>query len=123
MQDVRLTDGTRIPAGAKVMGEVTALDFRNSGLRISLKFDQLQVGKSVVPILTNLRALASRIEVDEAQLPRVGSDCGAPFNGGKTVQVGGNDVVYRGAGHVMNAVDVVGEPARDGVLIVRVRTR
>jgi hypothetical protein len=116
MQDVPLTDGTRIPAGAKVLGEVTALDSGNSGLRISLKFDHLKVDKTVVPILTNLRALASRLEVDEAQLPRVGSDRGTPSSANTTVQVGGNDVVYHGGGHVMNAADVVGEPARDGVL-------
>jgi hypothetical protein len=116
MQDVPLTNGTRIPAGAKVLGEVTAVDSSNSGLRISLKFDQLTVDKTVLPILTNLRALASRLEIDGAQLPLVGSDRGTPANAYTTVQVGGNDVVYRGGGHVMSASDVVGEPVREGVL-------
>jgi hypothetical protein len=118
MQDVTLTNGTRIPAGAKVVGEVTAVDSSavTSGLRISFKLDQLNVDKTVRPILTDLRALASRLEIDGAQLPLVGSDRGTPANAYTTVQVGGNAVVYRGGGHVMNASDVVGEPVRDGVL-------
>jgi hypothetical protein len=118
MQDVPLSNVTRIPAGAKVMGEVTAVDSSavTSDLRISLKFDRLKVDKTVLPILTDLRALASGLEIDGAQLPLVGSDRGTPANAYTTVQVGGNDVVYRGGGHVVNATDVVGEPVRDGVL-------
>jgi hypothetical protein len=118
MQDVPLRDGAKIPAGAKVMGEVTAIDSDSTGtgLRISLKFDLLKVRQGVFPILTALRALASGLEIDAAEMPLIGGDRGTPSTAYTTVQVGGDEVVYRGGGHVMSASGVVGEPVPNGVL-------
>lgn len=58
------------------------------------------------------------LEVDDAQLPDTGPDRGTPSTAYTTVQVGGDEVVYRGGGHVMDeSEDVVGEPIPpDGVL-------
>ena len=69
-----------------------------------------------IAITTSLRALASPWEVDEAQLPKVGPVERDPSASLITVQVGGEDVVYRGGGHVMHDVKVVGDPVKDGVL-------
>jgi hypothetical protein len=118
MQEIHLPNGIKIPERAQVLGEVTAID-RNSPtvrLRLSLKFDRLKTSKANFPILTDLRALASGLEVDSAQMPEVGGDRGTPSTAYTTVQVGGNEVVYRGGGHVMNALEVVGEPIPHGVL-------
>ncbi len=116
MQDVPLRHRAKIPAGAKVMGEVIAIDSDSTGIRISLKFDRLKVRKTVFPILTGLRALASGLEIDAAEMPLIGGDRGTPSTAYTTVQVGGDEVVYRGGGHVMNASEIVGEPVPNGVL-------
>jgi hypothetical protein len=112
MQEVPLPNGVKIPERAQVLGEVTAIDLNGPtvGLRLSLKFDHLKTSKANFRILTDLRAMASELEVDAAQMPEVGGDRGTPSTAYTTVQVGGNEVVYRGGGHVMNALEVVGEP-------------
>jgi hypothetical protein len=83
--------------------------------RISFTFDHLAVSKQIIPITTNLRAIASFVEVESAQIPESGPDRGTPQDAWSTVQVGG-DVVYRGGGPVMEGSRVVGTPAYDGVL-------
>jgi hypothetical protein len=122
MQDVPFWNGTRIRAGATVMGQVVAVTPPRTGKNatISFRFDTLVVSHHTIPITTELRALASMLEVDEAQLPASGPDRGTPPTAWTTVQVGGDEVVYRGGGHVMNASEIVGEPVLNGVL-VRVR--
>jgi len=122
MQDVPLGNEMRIRAGSAVMGKVLAVTPATNGTNttISVRFDTLVVSRHVIPITTALRALASPLEIDEAQLPATGPDRGTPSTAWTTVQVGGDEVVYRGGGHVMNASEIVGEPVYDGVL-VRVR--
>ena len=85
------------------------------GLRLSLKFDRLKTSKANFSILTDLRARASGVEIDSAQIPEEGNGRGTPSTAYTTVQVGGNDVVYRGGGHVTNALEVVGESVPHGV--------
>lgn len=63
---------------------------------------------------TSLRALASSLEVADAETPKYFDDA-APSTYGTTIQVGG-EVVYRGGGHVMSGDTVVGEPVYGGVL-------
>jgi len=118
MQDVPLPSGTKIRAGSRAIGRV--LDVveasHGSGAKLSLQFDTLEVSKRKIPMTTNLRALASMMEVEDAQIPKTGPDRGTPASWWTTVQIGG-DVDYRGGGPVANGLNVVGEPTGNGVLV------
>jgi hypothetical protein len=117
MQDVPLPQGT-IHAGSKVIGHVTNVkpaDAR-SGAQLSFRFDTLIDSKQRVPIVANLRALASMMAVEAAQLPESGPDRGTSQNAWTTDQIGG-EVVYRGGGPVANGLRPVGEPTTNGVLV------
>jgi len=83
---------------------------------ISFVFDKLASSKTSIPIRTNLRALASPLDVDGAEIPDFGADRGTPSFAWVTNQVGG-ETVYRGGGHVMSGDRIVGEPASYGVLV------
>ena len=114
MQDV---PGTSIRRGAKVLGHVVAAIPRNSGkgAQISLRFDEVEAKKQRFHVSTHLRALASLMEVAEAQVPASGPDRGTSEYAWTTTQIGG-DVVYRGGGPVARGLEVVGEPAPHGAL-------
>jgi len=117
MQDVPLSQGSTIHAGAKVIGkilEVTPAHGTN-GARVSFRFDILEVSRQRIPITTNLRALASMMAVEDAQLPEAGPDRGTSENAWTTDQIGG-EVVYRGGGPVANGLRSVGTPTANGVL-------
>jgi hypothetical protein len=118
MQDVPLSPGSTIHAGAKVVGHVIDLKPANgaSGAQISLRFDALIVSRQRIPITTNLRALASWMEVWDAQLPQTGPDRGTSENAWTTNQIGG-EVVYRGGGPVADGLQPVGVPTYGGVLV------
>lgn len=115
MQDVPLGRGHKVPEGARLVGEI--IQVRPSS--VSWKFDQLVVRKKSTPIRTNLRALASFMEIHDAQLPTntVGGDRGSSDEDWNTVQVGGDIVYGRRGGPVVHGNDVVGHSLfRDGVL-------
>jgi hypothetical protein len=118
MQDVPLSPGSTIHAGAKVIGRV--IDVKpasgGSGAQVSFRFDTLVVSKRRIPIITNLRALASMMAVEAAQLPESGPDRGTSQNAWTTDQIGG-EVVYRGGGPVADGLRSVGEPTYGGVLV------
>jgi hypothetical protein len=118
MQDVPLRSGGRIRAGSKAIGRVLDVSEASNGMgaRVSLRFDTLEVSKRRIPMTTNLRALASMMDGDDAQIPKSGLDRGAPEDAWTTVQIGGN-VVYRGGGPVANGLEVVGTPTTNGVLV------
>lgn len=118
MQDVPLPRGGKVREGAKVIGHVINVTPPSNGVngRVSFVFDKLMVAKQYVPITTNLRAMASFVEVEDAQLPDTGPDRGTPESAWTTVLVGG-DINYRGGGPVMEGSNVVGKPTLDGVLI------
>lgn len=117
MQDVPLP-GSTIHAGAKVVGRVIDVKPANggSGAQISFRFDTLVVSKRRIPITTNLRAAASMMAVEAAQLPESGPDRGTSQNAWTTDQIGG-EVVYRGGGPVADGLRPVGEPTYGGVLV------
>ncbi len=73
MQDVPLPGRSTIRAGAKVIGHIIAVTPASNvaGAQISLRFDTLAVGKRRILLVTNLRALATMMDVSEAQVPRV----------------------------------------------------
>jgi hypothetical protein len=118
MQDVLLAQGSKIRAGAKVIGHVTSFKPATSvsGAQISLRFETLLLAKQRIPITTDLRALASMMAVEDAQIPEGGPDRGTPSEAWTTNQVGG-EVVYRGGGPVANGLQSVGEPTYGGVLV------
>jgi len=118
MQDVPLPAGGKIPAGAKITGHVTdvvpASVVRGAG--ISLQFDAVNSRGRSIPIITNLRALASMMEVEFAQVPRTATDRGTPWPWMNTIQIGG-EAVYGQGGVVTHGSEVVGEWAPGGVLV------
>jgi hypothetical protein len=116
MQDVPLSD-SKIRAGSKVIGHVVSAKRAGSGTdgQLSLRFDAVEVSKHRIPISANLRAIASPMEVEDAQVPAAGPDRGTSQAAWTTVQVGG-EVVYRGGGPVANGLQVVGVPTANGVL-------
>jgi hypothetical protein len=117
MQDIPLGEGSKIPAGSYVEGKVISVTPASNGspAQITFEFDRLVTSKGSVPITTNLRALASTLEVTSAQIPQY-DDRGSSSYVNNTRQIGG-DAVYRGGGHVMEGKTVVGEPVNDeGVL-------
>jgi hypothetical protein len=116
MQDVPLSQGSTIHAGARVTGHVIEVKNGASGTQMSFRFDTLVVSKRRTPITTNLRALASMMAVEQAQLPESGPDRGTPESAWTTDQIGG-EVVYRGGGPVANGLRFVGEPTYGGVLV------
>ncbi len=118
MQDVPLSPGSTIHAGAKVIGRVIDVKPANGGggAQISFRFDTLVVSKRRIPIITNSRALASMMAVEAAQLPESGPDRGTSQNAWTTDQIGG-EVVYRGGGPVADGLRSVGEPTYGGVLV------
>ncbi|MGA8677894.1 MAG: hypothetical protein WB621_21990 [Candidatus Acidiferrales bacterium] len=118
MQDIPLGPRAKIPSGARVMGHVVSVSPAAPGgnAKVSIVFDAIQLGHSTVRVTTDLRALASPLEIDSAQLPDTGPDRGTPPAAFTTVQVAG-EVVYRGGGPVARGETVVGEPVPGGVLV------
>jgi hypothetical protein len=117
MQDVPLPDGSAIHAGARVIGHVVSVKpvSGNSPARVSLQFDTLETHRQKIPIAGDLRAIASFVAVDQAQIPNAGPDRGTPEYAWTTTQVGG-ETVYRGGGKVEGAHGPVGRPIDGGVL-------
>ena len=123
MQDVPLPGGRKIHAGAKVIGHIVAARPPATGMMadLSLRFDTLATGKRRVPMITNLRALATMMDVSEAQVPESGPDRGTSENAWTTDQIGG-EVVYRG-GVVANGSNIVGNSVLGSGVLVNLRSR
>jgi len=117
MQDVPLPAG-RIPAGARIVGHIVSVApaMDGSGTEVALQFDALRFFHRSIPITVDLRALASMMEVEDAQIPSTGTDRGTPWAWMTTNQIGG-EVVYGQGGPVMNGSRSVGGAAPGGVLV------
>jgi hypothetical protein len=117
MQDVPLAGGKKIPAGAKLIGHVVRVQPASSvqPAEIAIRFESVKSGKRSIPVTTNLRAMASLMEVEDAQTPKTGPDRGTPWAWVTRNLVGG-EVAYGYGGPVARGIDVMGEVVVDGVL-------
>jgi hypothetical protein len=117
MQDVPLPAGSKIHSGAKILGHVVAVrpDNNGTGTEIALRFETLEVGGRRIAVTTSLRALASMMEVSEAQVPTTGPDRGTSEYSWTTNLIGGE--VNYGGGTVAHGLSVVGRSVPQGVLV------
>ena len=117
MQDVPLSGGQKIHAGAKVIGHIVSATPAVNGMMsdLSFRFDTLAIGKRRIAMITNLRALASMMDVEDAQVPPSGPDRGTPWTWATRNLIGG-EVAY-GEGPVVHGTDIVGQALASGVLI------
>jgi hypothetical protein len=117
MQNVPLPEGRKIPEGAKVLGTATGTRGGTSGGELTLRFDELDVHGRRMSITTNLRAIASLSEVQEAEVPTYSIGFGTSYNWATTIQIGG-DVKYGVGGPVTDTHNQeVGKGVYDGVLV------
>jgi hypothetical protein len=104
--------GTTIHKGSHVVGHVVSV----TPTRLELRFETLVTRQTRIPVTTDLRALASNLEVEEAQTPEGGADRSLPSAlDQNTRQIGGEEV-YRGGGPVARGDTPVAEPTADGAL-------
>jgi hypothetical protein len=118
MQDVPLPSKRKIPAGTKVVGHVVSVHpLTIAGpSKVTVRFDALQHHHESIAISTNLRALASMMEVADAQVPPTGPDRGTPW-AWRTGNLIGGEVAYGEGGPVVRGTQVVGRALADGVLL------
>ena len=119
-QDVPLASGWKIRAGTKLGGHIIAVTNAGGGRGaiLSFQFETLDIGRGTVSLATSLRAIASMMEVHEAQLPLTGPDRGTPRTAWVTRQIEG-DANYHGGWPVTNGPDVVGKSLLSGGVLVR----
>jgi hypothetical protein len=117
MQDIPLGNGSKLRAGSKVLGRVMDVSPARPGQKasVTIRFDTIVSGKESIPITTHLRAIASTLEVESAQVPPIGPSESDVYDWLTTVQVGG-EVVYGKGGEVYNGGRVVGRSVYDGVV-------
>lgn len=124
MQAVPLPGGGNIPAGATVSGKILSITpaVNGSAESVSLSFDQLIFDHQKFAISVDLRALASFMEVNLAQVPDQALGFGTPATWADRTQIGG-DSVYGADGEVTDRQNhPVGKALYSGVL-VHVRTQ
>lgn len=109
MQDI---PGTTVRRGAHLYGHVINV----TPTRLELRFDRLKTRQTQISLTTNLRALASMLEVDQAQIPQEGADRGLPSAWDYTTSQVGGEQVYRAGGFVARGITHLGEPTGYGVL-------
>jgi hypothetical protein len=105
-QDVPLENGFVLRRGTKVSGHIVSVT-PGSPSRIAFTFEKVEYSKSnPLAIVSNLRALASYLEIESASVPNTGSDPGTPSVWWNTVQVG--DEGLYGSGPLTRGGQVVG---------------
>ena len=117
MQDI---PGTQIRRGATVLGRVVRVTASKSGtVELELCFDVLMLHGQRIPLKTDLRALASSSDVEDAQMAMYGPIDGIEVNHASTNQIGG-DLVFHGGGPVLAGSDSeqIGKSTQYGVLVL-----
>ncbi len=113
MQDI---PGTPVRRGAEVIGHIVKVNSPATGqIELEICFDAVKMHSRRIPLKASLRALASLLEVEEAQDPEEMSSRGLNEETWTTQQIGG-DQVYRGGGPVAEGMTAVGQPTPYGAL-------
>lgn len=106
---------SEVHRGAHVVGRVVQVRSAPRGpAEVEIRFDAIESGGHRIPIRTDLRALASPLEVEEAKMPEEMSSRGMTPETWTTQQIGG-DQVYRGGGPVTEDLMPVAKPVAYGV--------
>ena len=106
--------GTRLRRGAHLLGEVVAVTPAPHP-SLTLRFTELRLRHGAVPVAVNLRAMASLLEVEEAETPEDMAMRGTVPQNATTRQIGGQQV-YRGGGPVAEGMTPVGKPVAYGMV-------
>jgi hypothetical protein len=94
-----------------------AKDEDGPGVKLTLKFNQVETKKETLTVVTYLRAIASYNAVRAAQTPRTGADGGTPTGWANTTQIGG-DIRFGDGGIVRDrGKQKVGKGVIGGVLV------
>jgi hypothetical protein len=116
-QEVLLPGGAKIHARATVLGTVISTTPADSGAAtLTIKFDKLVDHGHSIALHTNLRALASPLEVEFAQMPTSGPGESDVYDWLSTKQIGG-EVAYGKEGPVEGEHGVVGKSTYSGVFV------
>ncbi len=108
MQEIPLASGSKIKAGAHVIGHIVEVTKgAGGGSRMVLKFDQLETEGKAVPLSVSARAIAATDSVYNAQIPIDAESNYETSNQWVMRQVGG-DIVNRGRGVVASSDAIVG---------------
>jgi len=108
--------GSRVRRRAQVLGQVVGVSAAGSAsAKIELRFDAIEEHGRRIPLTASLRAVASWMEVEQAQIPEESMDRGITPETATTTQIGGEQV-YRGGGPVADGMRTVGVPVAYGVL-------
>jgi hypothetical protein len=120
-QDVPLASGGKIHAGSKLVGHIVGVTMadKDTSAKLSFRFQTLHIAGRTVSLSTDLRAIASMMEVYEAQLPKTGPDHGTPETAWATEQIGG-ETDYHGGWPVTNGSNVVGKSLLSGGVLARI---
>jgi hypothetical protein len=119
MQAVPLPNGGTIPEGATVSGKIlfVAPASNGAGETVSFAFNQLAFDHQKLTIAVDLRALASAMTVELAQVPDQTYGFGTPPSWADSTQIGG-DSVYGAGGEVTDSENhPVGKALYNGVLV------
>jgi hypothetical protein len=110
--------GTLVRRGAEVVGRVVAVYSDSNGAeKVAIRFDAVRSQGRMIAVSTDLRALASPLEVLMARVPEDMSSRGLTPETWTTQQIGGEQV-YRGGGPVTRGTTPVGKPVPYGVVAV-----
>jgi len=116
-QDVPLPNGSRIKKGSAVSGRVIGVSPEANGTRLSLVFDRVHLDGQMLPIVTDLRAIAGFMDVFYAGVPVEAPEQGSPYEWLPTLQIGGDSVYgLRGPVVSVHSDQVIGKFTGDGVL-------
>ncbi len=114
MQDVPLALGSLLQVGSKVIGHIVDVSSptKHALASITFQFDKLISSGQTIPIKTNLRAIAGRVTVMQAEVSN-----GNPHDYFLPSLIGG-DIAYQSEGGAVTAPNgmVVGKSVKDGVL-------
>lgn len=117
-QDVPLPDGSKIRRGSPVQGHITEVTPSSNGTKVTVRFDTVRLDGTSLPVVTDLRAIAGFMTVQQAHVPSEAPGEGDVYDWLPTTQIGG-DTVYGLRGPVMsgqNPSEVIGESVSDGVM-------